>query len=64
MNAPASDFNIRHDWTVDEIVAIHNLPLLDLIAQANAVHRRYHDERDQAARAPARGLPVGVGGHP
>ncbi|MGE5389344.1 MAG: biotin synthase, partial [Hyphomicrobiales bacterium] len=46
MNAPASDFNIRHDWTVDEIVAIHDLPLLDLIAQANAVHRRYHDVND------------------
>lgn len=46
MNAPASDFNVRHDWTVDEIVAIHNLPLLDLIAQANAVHRRYHDVND------------------
>lgn len=45
MNAPA-DFSIRHDWTVDEIVAIHNLPLLDLIAQANAVHRRYHDVND------------------
>lgn len=45
MNALA-DFNIRHDWTVDEIVAIHNLPLLDLIAQANAVHRRYHDVTD------------------
>jgi len=45
MNAPA-DFNIRHDWTVEEIVGIHNLPLLDLIAQANAVHRRYHDVND------------------
>ncbi|BDV35832.1 biotin synthase BioB [Methylocystis iwaonis] len=47
MNAVGpADFNIRHDWTVDEIVAIHNLPLLDLIAQANAVHRRYHDVND------------------
>ncbi|WP_363350972.1 biotin synthase BioB [Methylocystis echinoides] len=45
MNAPA-DFNIRHDWTVDEIVGVHNLPLLDLIAQANAAHRRYHDVND------------------
>ncbi|MCC3245356.1 biotin synthase BioB [Methylocystis sp. WRRC1] len=45
MNAPA-DFNIRHDWTIDEIVAIHDLPLLDLVAQANAVHRRYHDVND------------------
>ena len=42
MNAPA-DFAIRHDWTVDEIVALHDLPLLDLIAQATAIHRRYHD---------------------
>jgi biotin synthase len=45
MNAPV-DFVIRHDWTVDEIVALHNLPLLDLVAQANAVHRRYHDVND------------------
>lgn len=45
MNAPA-DFAIRHDWTVDEIVALHDLPLLDLIAQANAIHRRYHDVND------------------
>ncbi|WP_442754989.1 biotin synthase BioB [Methylocystis sp. JAN1] len=45
MNAPA-DFNIRHDWTLDEIVGVHDLPLLDLIAQANAVHRRYHDVND------------------
>ena len=45
MNAPA-DFAIRHDWTVDEIVALYDLPLLDLIAQANAIHRRYHDVND------------------
>jgi biotin synthase len=45
MNAPA-DFNIRHDWTLYEIVEIHDLPLLDLIARANAVHRRYHDVND------------------
>ncbi len=45
MNAPA-DFHVRHDWTVDEICAIHNQPLLDLIASANAVHRRYHDVND------------------
>jgi biotin synthase len=45
MNAPA-DFNIRHDWTLDEILGVHNLPLLDLLAQANAVHRQYHDVND------------------
>ncbi len=45
MNAPA-DFSLRHDWTIDEIVALHDLPLLDLIARANAVHRRFHDVND------------------
>jgi biotin synthase len=37
---------LRHDWTIDEIVAIHDLPLLDLIAQANRVHRHFHDVSD------------------
>jgi biotin synthase len=47
MNALGSaDFDIRHDWTVDEIVALHDQPLLELIAQANAVHRRHHDVND------------------
>jgi len=45
MNAHA-DPGPRHDWTVDEIVALHDQPLLDLIAQANAVHRRHHDVSD------------------
>ncbi|TQL16635.1 biotin synthase [Zymomonas mobilis] len=35
--------NIRHDWQLDEALALYNLPLLELIGQANAVHRRYHD---------------------
>ena len=37
---------LRHDWTTDEIVAIHDLPLLDLIAEANRVHRHFHDVGD------------------
>lgn len=37
---------IRHDWTVDEIAAIHDLPLLDLIAEANRIHRLFHDVSD------------------
>jgi biotin synthase len=36
----------RHDWTLDEIIAIHDAPLLDLIARANAVHREFHDVND------------------
>lgn len=34
---------IRHDWSTEEIVGLHELPLLDLVGRANAVHRRYHD---------------------
>ena len=45
MNAPV-DFTLRHDWRIDEIVALHDQPLLDLVAQANAVHRRFHDVND------------------
>ncbi|NBS34400.1 MAG: biotin synthase BioB [Methylocystaceae bacterium] len=45
MNGPAN-FIVRHDWTIEEIVALHDQPLLDLIAQANSVHRRFHDVSD------------------
>jgi biotin synthase len=44
--ATSADLALRHDWTVDEIVAIHDMPLLDLIARANAVHRRNFDPSD------------------
>jgi biotin synthase len=37
------DGTTRYDWTTDEIVALHDLPLLELIGRANAVHRRHHD---------------------
>jgi len=33
----------RHDWTVEEVVAIHDLPLFDLLDRARAVHRAVHD---------------------
>src|SRR3954467_14288934 len=31
---------IRHDWTLAEVRAIHDLPLLELIHRAQIVHRR------------------------
>jgi biotin synthase len=40
---PAGDGEVRHDWSVDEIVALHELPLLELVGRANAVHRQHHD---------------------
>ena len=30
---------IRHDWTLAEVRAIHDLPLLDLVHRAQTVHR-------------------------
>ncbi len=39
----AADGAIRHDWTVEEILGLHELPLLELVGRANAVHRANHD---------------------
>ena len=36
----------RHDWTTEEILAIHDLPLLDLISRANSIHRNTHTVSD------------------
>jgi biotin synthase len=33
---------LRHDWTLDEVRAIHDLPLLDLVHRAQTVHRGNH----------------------
>ena len=30
---------VRHDWSVSEIRALHDLPLLELIYRAQTVHR-------------------------
>jgi biotin synthase len=38
--------SLRHDWTVEEILAIHDQPLLELISQANAVHRLHQNVSD------------------
>jgi biotin synthase len=34
---------IRHDWSVDELLAIYESPLLDLVYRAGTLHRRYND---------------------
>src|SRR5579863_4337129 len=33
--------DLRHDWTTDESVAIDDRPLLELIGEANRLHRAY-----------------------
>jgi biotin synthase len=37
---------VRHDWTREEIRAIHDMPLLDLVFRAATVHRQNHDGRE------------------
>ncbi len=34
---------IRHDWSVDEVVALHNSPLMELVFRAQGVHRAHHE---------------------
>lgn len=38
--------DIRFDWTFDEIKAIYDLPLMELVFRAASVHRQYFDPRE------------------
>lgn len=33
----------RHDWTKEEIIAIYNKPLMELLYEAATIHREHHD---------------------
>lgn len=35
--------SLRHDWTKEEILAIYNQPLMDLLYKAATIHRQQHD---------------------
>ena len=34
---------LRHNWTKEEILAIYNKPLMELLYEAATVHRKHHD---------------------
>src|SRR5215510_8758170 len=34
--------SLRHDWTVAEVRALHDLPLFELVDRARAVHTEHH----------------------
>lgn len=34
----------RHDWSADEILAIYQTPLIELVHQAQLMHREWHEE--------------------
>ncbi len=40
---PRDDAMVRHDWTREEALAIHDMPLMDLLFRAQTVHRRHFD---------------------
>jgi biotin synthase-like enzyme len=33
----------KHNWTKDEIIAIYNKPMMDLLFEAASIHREHHD---------------------
>lgn len=35
---------IRHDWQTDEIVALLEMPLMELLYRAQTVHRQFHED--------------------
>ncbi len=37
---------LRHDWSVTELQALHDLPLLELVFRAASVHRQHHNPRE------------------
>lgn len=43
---PETLSSIRHNWTTAEILEILQQPLLDLVYQAQTVHRQHHPEND------------------
>jgi biotin synthase len=51
---------VRHDWSVAEIEALLRTPLLDLVYQAQGVHRRHQDDTVQLASL----LSIKTGGCP
>src|ERR1700733_13931242 len=52
--------NLRHNWTVEEIESILTRPLLDLVYEAQTVHRRFQDDTVQLASL----LSIKTGGCP
>ena len=59
-SALKNDPSVRHDWTVAEIEKLLQEPLLDLVYQAQTVHRRFQDKTIQLASL----LSIKTGGCP
>lgn len=57
---PSAHSLVRHDWTTAEIEQLLNAPLLDLVYQAQTVHRQFQDDTVQLASL----LSIKTGGCP
>ena len=44
VNNQGSSKDFRYDWTAEEVLAIHDLPLMDLLDKAQTMHRTYHED--------------------
>ncbi|MBT3505983.1 MAG: biotin synthase BioB [Piscirickettsiaceae bacterium] len=42
-NSVKAEQTLRHDWTVEEVEKLYNMPFADLMFQSQTVHREYFD---------------------
>ena len=42
-DVPVGSVNVRHDWNLEEMTALYQLPLPELLFRAQCAHRRNHD---------------------
>lgn len=42
----AASSEVRHDWTLAQALALHDLPLFELLDRARAAHRAFHGEHE------------------
>lgn len=46
LSPPKFSTKIRHDWTIEEIHSLYELPLQELIYKAHKVHRSFHSSNE------------------
>ena len=38
--------DIRHNWSIEELLNLYNSPLLELVFRAATIHRSYHNSQE------------------
>lgn len=44
MKSKDETIEFKHDWEADEVLEIHDMPLMDLLYKAQTIHRQYHED--------------------